>query len=365
MRPPVLFISLLAAACLNLPAAHADDFDADGLPDDWEAQYGFSTNGLPNPGLPASALMGWWQMDANSADVLDRSDNELTGARFHFETSPVVAGLFSNALAFTTNSYVSFDPNSAALDLTNSFTVSLWFWSTNNTEETTLVEWGSLNTNLWELSIATNGVARFRFADPDANVQTVMDTNAVFHIRDGQWHHLAGVFNHLTSNAWLYVDGAVAATAAVTNWAPAEADYFALGIIETPPPNEPFLLDEVRLYRVALSGSDILQLPNTHYDPDGDGWTNLEEYQHFTHPLNRDTDGDGIDDSIDPDNDNDGLGDAWEIQWFGDLSQGANDDPDGDGVSNLIEFLHGRNPTKGAVADPGGAVNLVVFTVLE
>ena len=36
-------------------------------------------------------------------------------------------------------------------------------------------------------------------------------------------------------------------------------------------------------------------------DPDSDGWSNLVEYQHGTDPRNRDTDGDGIPDSLDPD----------------------------------------------------------------
>ena len=46
------------------------------------------------------------------------------------------------------------------------------------------------------------------------------------------------------------------------------------------------------------------------------------------------------------DNDNDGLPDAWEIQYFGNTSSynGASD-PDCDGVSNLQEYLDGTNPT--------------------
>jgi hypothetical protein len=40
-----------------------------------------------------------------------------------------------------------------------------------------------------------------------------------------------------------------------------------------------------------------------------------------------------------------GMDDRWEIERFGDLNQGANDDFDGDGVSNLQEFLQGTDPT--------------------
>jgi Bacterial Ig domain/FG-GAP-like repeat/FG-GAP repeat len=65
------------------------------------------------------------------------------------------------------------------------------------------------------------------------------------------------------------------------------------------------------------------------------------------------------------DTDADGLPDSWEIQYFGNLNQTANGDPDGDGATNLQEFLQGRNPTKGAIIDTGGVLNLKVYTPLE
>ena len=64
------------------------------------------------------------------------------------------------------------------------------------------------------------------------------------------------------------------------------------------------------------------------------------------------------------DSDGDGLPDAWEMQYFGNLLQGPNDDPDGDGASNLLEFYQGRNPTKGLV-DPSTLINLKVFSPFE
>jgi hypothetical protein len=65
------------------------------------------------------------------------------------------------------------------------------------------------------------------------------------------------------------------------------------------------------------------------------------------------------------DSDSDGLPDAWELQYFGNLLQGQNGDPDGDGVNNLQEFLQGRNPTQGTVADPNGAVNLKLYSPVD
>jgi hypothetical protein len=45
------------------------------------------------------------------------------------------------------------------------------------------------------------------------------------------------------------------------------------------------------------------------------------------------------------DSDHDGMSDCWELKWFGDLVQGADDDFDHDGLVNGQEFSHGTNPT--------------------
>jgi hypothetical protein len=72
-------------------------------------------------------------------------------------------------------------------------------------------------------------------------------------------------------------------------------------------------------------------------DPDGDGYTTAEELAAGTDPVNAfsnpaDSDGDGMDDAV-------------EIALFGDLSQGAFDDFDSDGVPNHGELTAGTDPT--------------------
>ncbi|MHA2016288.1 MAG: FG-GAP-like repeat-containing protein, partial [Candidatus Thorarchaeota archaeon] len=68
-------------------------------------------------------------------------------------------------------------------------------------------------------------------------------------------------------------------------------------------------------------------------DADGDGLTNLGEYQNGTDPQNSDTD-------------NDGMPDSWEV----DHALNATDpsdaglDADGDGLTNLGEYQNGTNP---------------------
>jgi len=99
-------------------------------------------------------------------------------------------------------------------------------------------------------------------------------------------------------------------------------------------------------------------------DPDADGISNEDEYQFGLHPLNNDTDddgiidgieglvdtdGDGLPDPLDTDSDNDGLPDFWENKWGLDPKndtgeQGAEGDPDSDLLENRAEFVHNSDP---------------------
>ncbi len=144
-------------------------------------------------------------------------------------------------------------------------------------------------------------------------------------------------------------------------------------------------------------GLDDTNAADAAADPDGDGLTNLEEFQNNTNPILADTDGggtsdlselgmatnpligsddifdpdsdgdgvpdsldafpldgtetsdadgDGVGDNADTDDDNDGMPDSWESDnGFNALDDSdASQDADGDGFSNLQEFLRGSDP---------------------
>jgi hypothetical protein len=90
-------------------------------------------------------------------------------------------------------------------------------------------------------------------------------------------------------------------------------------------------------------------------DSDGDGLSNLAEYELGTNPNEQDSDGDGINDGEDPDPvntdpndvDGDGMSNDFENQYglnpYDDSDAAL--DSDTDGLTNLQEFQQGTNPT--------------------
>lgn len=101
---------------------------------------------------------------------------------------------------------------------------------------------------------------------------------------------------------------------------------------------------------------NLLDSSDASGDLDGDGLTNLQEYQLGTRIDDPDTDGDGILDAYDddpfhapansPDSDGDGMPDSWEIK-YGLNPNDASDasiDSDYDGLTNLQEYQLGLNP---------------------
>lgn len=81
-------------------------------------------------------------------------------------------------------------------------------------------------------------------------------------------------------------------------------------------------------------------------DTDGDGVNDLQDKFPLDPTETLDTDGDGIGNNADTDDDGDGMPDTFEIKYgLNPLDPSdASQDADGDGLSNLEEYKQGRNP---------------------
>ena len=138
-------------------------------------------------------------------------------------------------------------------------------------------------------------------------------------------------------------------------------------------PQPPYMVEYVvKSVEVAAQGAsvghDVMVYDSLGYNPvgtskdsDGDGLTDAEELALGTHPYRWDSDFDGLSDGaevkvhstnpLNPDSDGDGLPDGWEVAYgLNPLSalgaDGADGDPDNDGLTNAEELFFGTHPKK-------------------
>ena len=104
-------------------------------------------------------------------------------------------------------------------------------------------------------------------------------------------------------------------------------------------------------YAIAVDGvgsaTGTIQLAWSYDDSDADGVIDpLDNCPMVANADQTDFDSDGMGDPCDPDDDNDGMPDSWELT-YGLNPYDASDasaDPDGDLINNLNEYLNGTNP---------------------
>jgi len=279
----ILFIGLgILALVLILPAIlRAVDLNDDNLDDTWEAQYGITTNAYA-----LTNLVGWWQMQPNSTNVMaDSSTNHVSGTLISFPTNPYGAGLFSNALYFSASGQVNFPSNGVLNTTTNQFTFSAWFQATNNLNQpATIATWTDAQTNSWSVGAGTNGVAGITFSDAAGDLQTIGPATGALQLYDGTWHQVAVTYN-TNQIATVYVDGQNEASGMITNWASGPVASFTLGVPNTGSTNQPYALDDTRLYNRALGPNEVTQLPVTYTDLNGSGLTVYDDYLEVLNPL--------------------------------------------------------------------------------
>jgi hypothetical protein len=304
-----------------------------------------------------------WPLDENTGTTINEAASQIPAGTWingpHWTTGPhgdpaaLLLGATSEGGA---NECINLgSPASGALDFGNEdFTVMLWVKFT----DVNVLQYGrrivSKGHHGWNPGyfIATHGTGKIdagigSTVVGNAEESLMFRTNKEFN--DGKWHHIAVVFDQTNGHARIYVDGV---PEELFSWG---------GSGCTISSSDPTLCEFSNLDNLSATRSDTALTIGSHaaaYDFFKGAVDDLRFYRFVLSPSEISAIALASDDA-------DNLPDGWEQQNFGDLDETDGGDFDSDGVSNLNEYLQGRDPTKGMQAGTANDVNLRVFSPLE
>jgi hypothetical protein len=213
-------------------------------------------------------LAAYYKLDETSGlAASDSSGNGLTGTLLNMSGGATewVSAVFNNGLYFnhSGNDDVVRVLDNDLLDLGNQGTLAAWIYMTDGTsKDEGIIHKGNLSNNSDEAyylyaNRASNNNYRLGLILRNAS-QTCTLSSATPTLGLNTWRHVAGVWN--AANAYLYVDGALVASAASAVVPRNSSGQLNLGAKLSGTQYFCGILDEVCVYNRALSGAEILEL---------------------------------------------------------------------------------------------------------
>ncbi|HXP61879.1 MAG TPA: LamG-like jellyroll fold domain-containing protein [Dongiaceae bacterium] len=212
-----------------------------------------------------NALVLHLTFDGNTADTSGRQNNASA-----IGTPTFVPGRLNQAIALSTvqnasYNYLTVSDNNGDLSftVTNSFTVALWLNFTTGFNDLPIIG-NAVNSTYQTGWVLTEDVGKFEWSAVGSDTGSVI-ANPVGGplINDGNWHHLAVVFDRSASNAVSYVDGQWIDTRSIASLGSLITGN-ALTIGQDPTGTYgvggTFGLDDLGIWRRALSGYEILSI---------------------------------------------------------------------------------------------------------
>jgi len=214
-----------------------------------------------------NALIARWDFEGlpDPNTLIDVTGNGFDGIYYGSTDPNVAAGNMiggSKAADFTVNqaywevpnSYDNADPNFN--DLATGMTVATWVKISDNSVGAPMIIGNGLDG--WRLQV---NVGSFNLACKDIGLD--FNTSGI-NAYDGLWHHVVGVYDGAASQAHIYVDGQLAATAPVSpgSLLAKGDDYPLVQIANRGDADRPWkgFLDDMRIYNYPLSGAEIASL---------------------------------------------------------------------------------------------------------
>jgi hypothetical protein len=227
-----------------------------------------TVNNVAVPLPSTAALAAAWSFDdadMTSTAALDRSGNGYDAVRYGATSIP---GRIGQALLFIgTNSFLDAGAAPGA-ELNQDLTIAAWVRTTNNTRwEAVLAKYGlSGMESGYMLRVQPNGRVNLRIggtllSNPyDSSLRAIPDAGSKA-VNDGLWHHVAVVVR-LGQDVTFYCDGALSSVVP----AKVKAGNSGASLLVGKSPWYDYgygftgSLDEVRIYRAALSAADVAAL---------------------------------------------------------------------------------------------------------
>ncbi len=342
------------------------DDDNDGMPDDWEMQFGFDPldpsdaaedadgDGVTNleefqmgtSPLPAAVASGIWDFEEGfGTAILDQSGNGNNGILSGGVTW--TGGIQGLALQFSGGSDRVLVADSPSLDVADAMSIAVWLRPDVRTTQYAIKKAVGSQVSGYEVSLSSSGVIFVRFNQDTSGNAFRLNSVSRYPTDGTTWMHVAAVFDGTQIS--LYINGVQESTLPAQGLVINNND-LPLSIGAQDDGARPYqgAMDELSIFDHAIDEAtiQILALIAPPTDTDGDGVPDASDAFPLDPTEWLDADGDGIGDNADLDDDNDGMPDDWEIQ-FGfnpfDPSDAA-EDADGDGVSNVEEFQMGTPP---------------------
>lgn len=297
------------------------DSDYDGIGDGQELADGTDPN---NANSAVSRRLGYWSFDntntwAGAAGQLPLLASNLVGVS-SWNTNALLADRGTNFVL----AYRDVETNGTSNINLRKGSIRFWFkpdWSSANVggtgpqSEGRLIEMGTKGSTdgWWGLVVKSSGTNIY--LGTQTNSTGTLTTNLIVPISwtSNVWHQV--VLTYGVSNASFYVDG----LPAITN---------GVGIVYYPALNV-----RTNGFTIGSSASGTNQVRGA-----------FDEMETFNYPLDASTIRSNYLAVTSQDKNGNGLGDFWEWQNFGQTGIDPNADPDGDGLSNLQEFQGNTDP---------------------